>query len=228
MSQTGADLKHPIIVSVVEDEEPCRNSLVRLLKAAGFEVREFSSARQFLDSKNCEMVSCVVLDLQMPGMNGLQLQAMLREENPDLSVVFVTGYGEVPESVCAMKAGAVDFLEKPVESGELIAAIYLAGQRTQRLKADALERSELRGKYQSLTNRERDVMGLVTAGLLNKQVAAELGLVEKTVKQHRAMVMKKMNAESIADLAVMAARLGVRTAGDFLRAKGRVPSFKSM
>jgi FixJ family two-component response regulator len=228
MSQTAADPNHPIIVSVVEDEASCRNSLALLLTAAGFEVREFSSARQFLDSPDCEIVSCVVSDLQMPGMNGLQLQAILREEKPYLSIVFLTGYGEVPETVTAMKAGAVDFLEKPVESAVLMQAIYRATERSQELKANAIERSELRLKYQSLTKRERDVMSLVTAGLLNKQVAAELGLAEKTVKQHRAIVMKKMNAESIADLAVMAERLGVRPTTDLSRAKGRAPSSTPM
>jgi FixJ family two-component response regulator len=213
-----------MIVSVVEDEESCRNSLALLLTAAGFEVRAFSSARQFLDSPDCEIVSCVVSDLQMPAMNGLQLQAILREEKPYLSIVFLTGYGEVPESVSAMKAGAVDFLEKPVESAVLMEAIHRAAERSRELKANGIERSELRLKYKSLTKRERDVMSLVTAGLLNKQVAAELGLAVKTVKQHRANVMKKMNAESIADLAIMAEQLGVRPTTDFSRAKGRVPS----
>jgi FixJ family two-component response regulator len=225
MSRVPQRVEQPIIVAVIDDDASCRNALVRLLSAAGQEVRDFSSARQFLDSAECEKVSCVVSDLRMPGVNGLQLQAVLRERIPHLSILFVTGYGEVPDTVNAMKAGAVDFLEKPVKGALLLEAIHRAIARSHELKASGDEIRELRVRYETLTRRERDVMALVAAGLLNKQVAAELGAAEKTIKQHRGSVMRKMAAESLADLAVMAERLGVRPAvADFSKARGRVSS----
>ena len=225
MSRVSQRVEQPIMVAVIDDDASCRNALVRLLTAAGQEVRDFSSARQFLDSSDCEKVSCVVSDLRMPGVDGLQLQAALRDRIPHLSILFVTGYGEVPDTVSAMRAGAVDFLEKPVKGAMLLEAIHRAIARSHELRASANEIRELRIRYETLTRRERDVMALVAAGLLNKQVAAELGAAEKTIKQHRGIVMRKMDAESLADLVVMAERLGVRlAAADFSKARGRIPS----
>jgi FixJ family two-component response regulator len=225
MSRVPQRVEQPIIVAVIDDDASFRNALVRLLTAAGQEVRDFSSAEQFLESSDCEKVSCVVSDLRMPGVNGLQLQATLRDRIPHLSILFVTGYGEVPEIVSAMKAGAVDFLEKPVKGAMLLEAIHRAIARSHKLKAGANEIHELRIRYETLTRREREVMGLVAAGLLNKQVAAELGAAEKTIKQHRGSVMKKMEAESLADLVRMAERLGITPAeADFSKARGRIPS----
>ncbi len=215
----------PIVVAVIDDDASCRDALVRLLAASGQTVRTFSSAQEFLESPDCEEFSCVVSDLRMPGIDGLQLQAALRNRIPEVSILFVTGYGEVPESVSAMKAGAVDFLEKPVKPALLLDAIRRAAARSRQLRASAVEMRELRVRYEALTRRERDVMALATAGLLNKQIAAQLGIAEKTIKQHRGNVMRKMDAESLADLVVMAERLGVRPTGaDFSKAKGRIPS----
>ena len=225
MSRIFGRLEQPITVAVIDDEASCRDGVARLLTAAGLEARAFASARQFLDSFDCDKVSCVVSDILMPGVTGLELQAVLRDRMPHLSILFVTGYGEIPDTVSAMKAGAVDFLEKPVRSAELLEAIQRAVARTNQLKAIATELSDLRIRYETLTPRECDVMALVAAGLLNKQVAAELGIAEKTIKQHRGNIMRKMNAESLADLVMMAARLGVRPTGaDFSKAKGRIPS----
>jgi FixJ family two-component response regulator len=213
------------MIAVIDDDASCRNALLRLLTAAGQHVRDFSSARQFLDDPACEKVSCVVSDLRMPGVDGLKLQAALRERMPHLSILFVTGYGEVAETVSAMKAGAVDFLEKPVKGTTLLEAVRRAIARSNELKAIANEMRDLRIRYESLTPRERDVMALVAAGLLNKQIAAELGIAEKTIKQHRGQVMIKMAAESLADLVMMAGRLGIRpSGGDFSKAKGRISS----
>jgi FixJ family two-component response regulator len=225
MSRGSQEVDQPIIVAVIDDDASCRDALVRLLCAAGQAVHDFSSAREFLDSPDCEKFACVVSDLRMPGVNGLELQATLRDRIPHLSILFVTGYGDIPETVSAMKAGAVDFLEKPVKRAVLLEAIHRAVARSRQLKASAFEIRELRLRYETLTRRERDVMALVAAGLLNKQVAAELGVAEKTIKQHRGSVMRKMVAESLADLVMMAERLGVRPTGaDFSKAKGRVPS----
>lgn len=213
------------IVAVIDDDASCRDALMRLLVVAGQKVHAYRSARQFLESSACEKVSCVISDLRMPDVNGLQLQAALRRKIPYLSIIFLTGFGDVPDAVTAMKAGAVDFLEKPVRRAVLLEAIHRAAARSRQLKAGTIEIRELRLRYRTLTCRERDVMVLVAAGLLNKQVAAELGAAEKTIKQHRGIVMKKMEAESLADLVLMAERLGVRPVGaDFSKAKGRIPS----
>jgi FixJ family two-component response regulator len=159
----------------------------------------------------------------MPGLDGLQLQEALSRKLPHLSMVFISGYGDVPSSVSAMKAGALDFLEKPVRGSVLLAAINRAVERSRAIRTAIKKDEELRVKYEKLTPREREVLALVAAGLLNKQIAAELGTAEKTIKQHRGRVMEKMKAESLADLVVMAERLGVRPVGkDFSKAKGRV------
>jgi FixJ family two-component response regulator len=210
------------------DDDAVRRSLLRLLKCAAYEVCAFASAREFLASSDCETVSCVVSDLRMPGFDGLQLQEALQEKVPHLSIVMITGHGDVPVIVKAMKAGAVDFLEKPVPGSVLMEAIQQAVERSRRLKAANTEISQLKARYEKLTPREREVLALVATGLLNKQIAAELGAAEKTIKQHRGRVMVKMRAQSLADLVLMAESLGARPSGaDFSKAKGRIPSVKT-
>jgi len=175
----------PMKIAVIDDEASQRSSLVRLLMSAGHEVSAFAAATDFLASPESDGFSCVVSDLRMPGLNGLELQDTLRSKSPHLSMVFITGDADVPDGVDAMKGGAADFLEKPVKSDVLLEAIGRAVRRSNELRAAAREVNELKMRYERLTRREREVLALVSAGLLNKQVAAELGAAEKTVKQHR-------------------------------------------
>jgi FixJ family two-component response regulator len=210
-------------VAIIDDDESIRKSLVRILGAAGLEVAAFASAHEFLAAAESGAVSCVVSDLRMPGVDGLEFQRALHARQPYLSVVFITGYGDVPSSVTAMKAGAVDFLEKPVRRGDLLSAINRAVERSRNLLEATSAVRDLKLRYQRLTPREREVFALVAVGLLNKQIAAELGAAEKTIKQHRGRVMDKMEAESFAALVLMAERLGVRPTGtDFSKAKGKI------
>jgi FixJ family two-component response regulator len=211
------------IVAVVDDDDSIRKALVRTLTSAGMEVLAFSSAYEFLAVVESERVSCVVSDLRMPDIDGLHLQSALAERMAHVAIVFVTGHSDVPSTVRAMKSGAVDFLEKPVKRADLLEAIARAIQRTHRAEAEARDLNSLKRRYAKLTPRERQVFALVAAGLLNKQIAAELGNAEKTTKQHRGAVMDKMQAESLADLVLMAEHLGVRPSQmDFSRAKGLV------
>ena len=213
------------VVAIIDDEESVRKSLVRMLQAKGLQAVAFPSAQEFLDSPQSTSVSCVVSDLRMPGLDGLGFQHMLRAKLPHLSIVFITGHGDIPASVTAMKAGAVDFLEKPVKGAALIDAIQRASERSFNLQVTNAEIDALKTRYETLTRREREVFSLVAAGLLNKQVAAELGVAEKTIKQHRGHVVDKMAAQSFADLVLMAERLGVRpSVADFARARGKLIS----
>lgn len=202
----------PIRVAVIDDEATMRRALARLMKSAGIEAAIFSSPHEFLSSPVHQQVDCAVTDMRMPGFDGLKLQQELGKISPHLSLVFLTGYGNIPISVKAMKEGAVDFLVKPVDSDTLLAAIRRAAERSRALKAARDEVMALERRYEEVTAREREVFALVTAGLLNKQVADQLGIAEKTVKVHRARVMEKMGAGSLADLVRMAERLGVRSA----------------
>jgi FixJ family two-component response regulator len=210
-------------IAVVDDDLSIRRSMLRMLGAAGFEVVVFASATEFLAAQDLERISCVISDLRMPGMDGLAVQQALQAKLPHLSMVFITGHGDVPTSVTAMKAGAVDFLEKPVKSKVLLDAINRATERSRKLLAESTELEKTKIRYQRLTARESEVFALVAAGLLNKQIAAELGAAERTIKQHRGRVMNKMEAESVAELVLMAERLGVRpVATDFSKATGKL------
>jgi FixJ family two-component response regulator len=199
------------IVFVVDDDVSVRESLELLLKHAGWRPEMFASAREFLARPRATVPSCLVLDVALPGLDGLELQRRLGDRT-DMPIVFITGYGDVPMSVRAMKAGAVEFLTKPFRDDALLDAIRGAIERSRAaLRLDA-ELRTLRNRYASLTPREREVMVLVVAGLLNKQVGGELGISEITVKAHRGQVMRKMGADSLPDLVTMAARLGLRSA----------------
>jgi FixJ family two-component response regulator len=208
-------------VAIIDDDASIRKSLLRMLKGAGVEARAFGSAKEFLDAPSLESIACVVSDLRMPAINGLELQRILHERLPHVSMVFITGHGNVTASVTAMKSGAVDFLEKPAKSAALLGAIKQASDRSRSLIAASNEIESLKTRQRRLTARENQVFGLVAAGLLNKQIAAELGAAEKTIKQHRGRVMKKMEADSLAQLVLMAEWLGVRASDtDFSKAKG--------
>jgi FixJ family two-component response regulator len=212
-------------VAIIDDEASVRKSLARMLQAKGLVALAFPSAQEFLESPQSDVVSCVISDLRMPGLDGLGLQRRLHAKLPHLSMVFITGHGDIPASVSAMKAGAVDFLEKPVKGAALIDAIRRASERSFNLQAINAEIDAMKARYETLTPREREVFSLVAAGLLNKQVAAELGVAEKTIKQHRGHVVDKMAAQSLAELVLMAERLGVRPSGlDFAKARGKLIS----
>ena len=199
------------IVFVVDDDISVRESLELLIKSAGWQPETFASPQEFLSRPRATVPCCLVLDVSLPGLNGLELQQQLAERT-DMPIIFITGYGDVPMSVRAMKAGAVEFLTKPFKDDVLIGAISGAIERSRVALRREADMHVLRESYASLTPREREVMGLVVSGLLNKQVGGELGISEITVKAHRGQMMRKMKADSLPDLVTMAARLGVRTA----------------
>ena len=195
------------IVFVVDDDVSVRESLEVLIDNEGWQPKTFASAQEFLDSPRAVIPSCLLLDISLPGLNGLELQKRIAVERTDLPIIFITGYGDVPKTVQAMKAGAVEFLTKPFKDEVLLTSIQQALERSRLALAQEAEMRELRNRYASLTPREREVMALVVSGLLNKQVGGELGISEITVKAHRGQVMQKMKANSVADLVKMAARL---------------------
>jgi FixJ family two-component response regulator len=200
----------PPIIFVVDDDLSVRESLELLIKSAGWQPELFVSAQEFLSRPRPSVPCCLVLDVTLPGLSGLELQRQLAERT-DMPIIFITGHGDVPMSVQAMKAGAVEFLTKPFKDDVLLDAIRGAIDHSRAaLRLDS-EMRLLRKRYESLTPREREVMGLVVSGLLNKQVGGELGISEITVKAHRGQVMRKMKADSLADLVTMAARLGLRS-----------------
>jgi FixJ family two-component response regulator len=195
------------IVHVVDDDDSLRTAVIRLLRAAGHEVRGYSSAGDFLLARPESAAGCVVLDVRMPGPSGLELQAALCERDDALPVIFLTGHGDIPMSVRAMKAGAVDFLTKPVQREALLSAVRTALAHDAENRAAKGTVNELQLRYESLSERERAVLALVVAGKLNKQIATELKIAERTVKAHRAKVMEKMQVTSLAELIQVAARL---------------------
>jgi len=200
----------PPIIFVVDDDLSVRESLELLIKSAGWQPELFVSAQEFLSRPRPSVPCCLVLDVTLPGLSGLELQKQLAERT-DMPIIFITGHGDVPMSVQAMKAGAVEFLTKPFKDDVLLDAIRGAIDHSRAaLRLDS-EMRLLRKRYESLTPREREVMALVVSGLLNKQVGGELGISEITVKAHRGQVMRKMKADSLADLVTMAARLGLRS-----------------
>jgi FixJ family two-component response regulator len=197
------------VVFVVDDDVSVRESLELLIGTAGWRAETFASAKDFLSRPRATVPCCLVLDVRIPGLSGLDLQQQLTART-DMPIIFITGYGDVPMTVRAMKAGAVEFLTKPFNDDVLLAAIRHAIDRSSAAQRQGSELSALRSCYDALTPRERDVMRLVVSGLLNKQVGGELGISEITVKAHRGQVMRKMKADSLADLVRMAGRLSLR------------------
>jgi RNA polymerase sigma factor (sigma-70 family) len=202
------------IVFVVDDDAAIRRALERLIRSVGLDVETFDSAQAFLSRDPPDGPACVVTDVRMPGLSGLDLQEELVDANLSMPIIFMTGHGTVPMSVRAMKAGAVDFLQKPVDEQVLLDAIHHAIERDGREKKDRALQEEIRRHLETLTPREREVFELVVRGMLNKQIAAELGASEKTIKVHRGRVMQKMEADSLADLVRMAERAGIRIGDD--------------
>ena len=199
------------VVFVVDDDVSVRESLELLISTAGWQPETFASGQDFLSRPRATVPCCLLLDVALPGLNGLDLQKQIADRT-DMPIIFITGHGDVPMSVQAMKAGAVEFLTKPFKDDVLLDAIRGAIERSRAALRHDSEMRALRTRYELLTAREREVMGLVVSGLLNKQVGGELGISEITVKAHRGQVMRKMKAGSLPDLVTMAARLGLRSA----------------
>jgi len=197
-------------ILIVDDDSSMRRALERLVRSMGYRARSFATAQDFLCADlQPGAMGCLVLDVKMPGMSGMDLQEELRRRDLPIPIVFITGHGTVPMSVQAMKHGAVDFLEKPFEEHELANAVIRAMEKGRQARAQKLEQEELRERYERLTPREQEVLALVVTGMLNKQIASELGTSEKTIKVHRGRVMEKMQAGSLADLVRMAGKLGI-------------------
>jgi FixJ family two-component response regulator len=200
------------IVFVVDDDISVRESLELLIKFAGWQPETFASAKEFLARPRTATPNCLVLDVSLPDLNGLELQKLIASERTDMPIIFITGHGDVPMTVQAMKGGAVEFLTKPFDDEVLLIAIRHAIKRSASALDDQAELATLRGNYESLTPREQDVLRLVVAGMLNKQIGLKLGISEITVKAHRGKMMQKMKADSVADVVKTAVRLGLAPA----------------
>ena len=197
-------------VFVVDDDAAVRKGLVRLLKSAGYFAESFASADEFIKCwKRDPLPGCVLLDIQMPGLDGLQLQQELSNSTHEIPIIFITGHGDIPSSVKAMKAGAVDFFSKPFDDEDLLQAIREAIQQDHQMRTDRAERGSVAARFATLTPREREVLELVVRGMLNKQIAAALGASEKTIKIHRGRVMEKMKVQSVPDLVRAAEKIGI-------------------
>jgi len=202
-----------MVVYVVDDDPALRDALGSLLRSAGFEPKLLGSAREFLEQELCETPTCLVLDVQLPDLNGLDLQAELAAAHIQIPIVFISGRSDIPVSVRAMKAGALEFLTKPLHDDEFLSAVNTALERDSRRLQERHAASLWHSRYESLTNREREVMDLVAQGLLNKQIAATIGIAEKTVKIHRGQVTRKMGVRSVAELVRIADQLHERVSG---------------
>jgi FixJ family two-component response regulator len=204
----SAELKP--MVFVIDDDASMRAALSSLLASIGLRVTAFASATEFLQAKLPDCPTCLVLDVRLPGLSGLDFQAELAKANIDIPIVFMTGHGDIPMTVRAMKAGAVEFLPKPFRDQDMLDAVQVGIERDRGRRTKASVAAKLKASFDSLTSREQTIMGLVTAGLMNKQIAGELGVSEITVKVHRGSVMRKMGAKSLAELVRMADALGIR------------------
>ena len=202
---TGA----PFVIFLVDDDPGVLKALSRMLDAKGYEVRAFSSSTEFLAQHDPSIPGCAIFDVSMPGLDGIELQAALKAGGVERPVIFITGVGDIPVSVHAMKAGAIDFLTKPVRSRQLLTAIAQAAENEAQALQRRSELAELNGRIAKLTPREREVLTHVIAGQLNKQIAADLGTVEKTIKLHRGRMMRKMGVRTVADLVRIAQRAGI-------------------
>lgn len=211
LSRTAAPPAGPIVI-VVDDDAELREALSSLFRSIGLEVASFASAPELLAARLPDVPRCLVLDIRLPGVSGLDFQSQLLRSDLDLPIIFMTGHGDIPMTVRAMKAGAVDFLTKPFRDQDMLDAVAAAIEIDRARRTEREASSRLRSLHDSLTAREKQIMALVTAGLMNKQVAGEVGLSEITVKIHRGNVMRKMEARSLADLVRMAEALGLRTA----------------
>jgi len=209
---SARDLAHAEepIVFVIDDDASMREALRGLLRSVGLQVEVFGSAHEFLESKLPDVASCLLLDIRLPRLSGLDFQAELIEAGIHIPIIFMTGHGDIPMSVKAMKAGAVDFLSKPFRDQDMLDAVASAIERDRKRRVGAKALSDAQARFEMLTPRERQVLALVAAGLMNKQIAAEIGIAEITVKIHRGNVMKKMGVRSLPDLVRMAETLGIR------------------